>query len=331
MKIAFYDTKPYDLVWFEPLFKEYGYYVKFFDNKLNEDTVVLAKGFDAVCVFVNDTVSAKVIESLVDNGVGLIALRCSGYNNVDLNAANDKINIVRVPNYSPTAVAEHAAALLLSVNRKTYRAYYRTRDKNFSINGLIGIDLRGKTIGVVGTGRIGKVFVNIARGFGMRVIAYDVYPSDEDDIEYVSLDELFRQSDIISLHCPLTKDNYHIIGSDNISKMKDGVIIINTSRGGLINTAALIEGLKSQKIGGAGLDVYEEEEHFFFEDFSNEIIDDDELTALLSFPNVLVTAHQAFFTKEAMEAIAKITLENIHAFKSGLELVNRVSYTDSKG
>ena len=324
MKIALFDTKPYDLVWFEVLAKEYGYEIKYFEDKLTMDTVILTSGFDAVCVFVNDSVTAQVIDKLVDNGVKLIALRCSGYNNVDLVATKGRISVVRVPNYSPTAVAEHAAALLLSVNRKTYRAYYRTRDNNFSINGLIGIDLRGKTIGVIGTGRIGRVFIKIAQGLGMRVIAHDPYPVADANFEYVSLDEIFKQSDVISLHCPLTEENYHLIGYDNIEKMKNGVIIINTSRGSLINTAALIEGLKSQKIGGAGLDVYEEEEHFFFEDFSNEIIDDDELARLLSFPNVLVTAHQAFFTKEAMEAIAKITFENIHAFETGKELENEV-------
>ena len=331
MKIAFFDTKPYDLVWFEPLTEEYGYEIKYFEDKLTIDTVILTSGFDVVCVFVNDSVTAQVIDKLVSNGVRLIALRCSGYNNVDMAAAKGKISVVRVPNYSPTAVAEHAAALLLSVNRKTYRAYYRTRDNNFSINGLIGIDLRGKTVGVVGTGRIGRVFIKIAQGFGMRVIAYDPYPFADADFEYVSLDEILSQSDVISLHCPLTEENYHIIGHENIAKMKNGVIILNTSRGSLVNTVALIEGLKSQKIGGAGLDVYEEEEHFFFEDLSNEIIDDDELARLLSFPNVLVTAHQAFFTEEAMEAIAKVTFENIRAFESGKELENEVCSRCSMG
>ena len=324
MKIAFFDAKPYDLIWFEALSTEYDYEIKYFEDKLNIDTAVLTSGFDAVCVFVNDSLTAPVIQILIDNGVRLIALRCAGYNNVDLEAAKDKIDVVRVPGYSPAAVAEHAAALLLTINRKTHRAYNRTRDNNFNINGLIGFDLRGKTMGVIGTGRIGRIFVEIALGFGMRVIAYDPFPSEDEGFEYLSIDEVFEQSDVISLHCPLTPETRYIIGTESIEKMKDGVIIINTSRGALIDTSALIEGLKSKKIGAAGLDVYEEEEHFFFEDFSNEIIDDDELTMLLSFPNVIVTSHQAFFTHEAMRSIAEVTLENIRAFESGEELVNRV-------
>ena len=324
MKIAFFDAKPYDKIWFDALSKEYGYEIKYFEDKLNTDTVALSSGFDVVCVFVNDSLTAQVIQMLVDNGVGLIALRCAGFNNVDLAAAKNKIDVVRVPSYSPAAVAEHTAALLLSVNRKTHRAYARTRDNNFNINGLIGFDLRGKTIGVIGTGRIGRVFIEIARGFGMRVIASDPYPAESDGFEYVSPDEIFKMSDIISLHCPLTKETRYIIGNESIEKMKDGVLIINTSRGALIDTKALIEGLKSKKIGGAGLDVYEEEEHFFFEDFSNEIIDDDDLALLLSFPNVIVTSHQAFFTHDAMKAIAETTLENIRAFESGEEQANKI-------
>lgn len=324
MKIAFYDTKPYDRIWFDPLAKDYGYEIKYFEYKLNTDTAVLAAGYDAVCVFVNDTVSSEVVDILQNGGTRLLALRCAGYNNVDLTATKDRLRVVRVPSYSPAAVAEHAAALLLSVNRKTHRAYTRTRDNNFSINGLMGIDLRDKTVGVIGTGRIGRIFVDIARGFGMRVIAYDVYPVKDCGIDYVNLDELFAQSDVISLHCPLTRETWHLIDGESIAKMRDGVIIINTSRGALIDTEALLGGLKTRKIGGAGLDVYEEEEQYFFEDLSNEIIADDELALLLSLPNVLVTSHQAFFTREAMEAIAKVTMENIRNFENGNELENEI-------
>ncbi|MBQ2676975.1 MAG: 2-hydroxyacid dehydrogenase [Clostridia bacterium] len=326
MKIAFYDTKPYDKIWFEPLAKEYDYKIKYFDYKLNSDTAVLSKGYDAVCVFVNDTVDKETIDILCENGVKIIALRCAGYNNVDLKAAKGRIKIVRVPAYSPAAVAEHAAALLLTVNRKTHRAYIRTKDSNFNINGLLGVDLKGKTAGIIGTGQIGRMFVDICRGFHMDVVAYDPYPAKDSDIEYVSLDRLFEKSDIISLHCPLTKETHHIINSDSIEKMRDNVIIINTSRGRLIDSAALIDGLKSKKIGGAGLDVYEEESEYFFEDFSNEIIKDDELARLLSFPNVVMTSHQGFFTREAMQAIAMVTIENLWSFDNGKSLENEVCY-----
>ena len=327
MKIAFYDTKPYDRIWFEPLSEEYGYTLKFYDHKLNADTAVLAGGYDAVCVFVNDTADARVVELLCSQGVGLIALRCAGYNNVDLKAAAGRIKVARVPNYSPAAVAEHAAALLLSVNRRTHRAYTRTRDNNFSINGLMGVDLRDKTAGIIGTGRIGQLFVKILQGFGMRVVAYDARPDDKLNVEYVSLEELYTSSDVISLHCPLTSDTYHIINRNRVEQMKEGVILINTSRGALVDTDALLEGLKTRKIGGAGLDVYEEEEDFFFEDLSNEIIVDDELARLLSFPNVLVTSHQAFFTREAMQAIAMVTMENLYAFSNGKPLKNEIAYS----
>jgi len=327
MKIAFYDTKPYDRIWFEPLSEEYGYTLKFYDHKLNADTAVLAGGYDAVCVFVNDTADARVVELLCSQGVGLIALRCAGYNNVDLKAAAGRIKVARVPNYSPAAVAEHAAALLLSVNRRTHRAYTRTRDNNFSINGLMGVDLRDKTAGIIGTGRIGQLFVKILQGFGMRVVAYDARPDDKLNVEYVSLEELYTSSDVISLHCPLTSGTYHIINRNRVEQMKEGVILINTSRGALVDTDALLEGLKSRKIGGAGLDVYEEEEDFFFEDLSNEIIVDDELARLLSFPNVLVTSHQAFFTREAMQAIAMVTMENLYAFSNGKPLKNEIAYS----
>ncbi len=285
---------------------------------------MLAKGCDAVCVFVNDTVNAEVIDTLCSLGVKLIALRCSGYNNVDFSAASGKITVVRVPYYSPAAVAEHAMALLLTVNRKIHKAYIRTKDNNFNINGLLGFDLSGKTAGVIGTGQIGQLFINICHGFNMNVIAYDAYPKKDSDIEYVSKDELFARSNVISLHCPLNKDTHHIINDDSIAKMQDQTFIINTSRGALIDTTALIEGLKQGRVGGAGLDVYEEESEYFFEDYSNEIVKDDELARLLAFPNVIMTSHQGFFTKEAMRAIATVTIDNFNRFEQG-EIVNEVN------
>lgn len=328
MKIAFFDTKPYDKIWFEPMIEQYGYKVKFFEHKLNPDTAVLTNGFDAVCIFVNDTANSEVLNILNKNGIKLIALRCAGYNNVDFKALGN-IKVVRVPAYSPSAVAEFAAALLLSVNRKTHKAYIRTRDFNFNINGLLGFDLAGKTAGIIGTGKIGQMFIDICKGFKMKVIAYDPYPNKNLDVSYVSLDELFEKSNIISLHCPLTKDSYHIINADSISKMQDNVFIVNTSRGALIDTTALIDGLKSKKIGGAGLDVYEEESDVFFEDKSNEIIEDDELMHLLSFPNVVMASHQGFFTREAMQQIAMVTMENIANFIQG-KITNEVYLQDGK-
>jgi D-lactate dehydrogenase len=324
MNIAFFDTKPYDKIWFDSLAKEYGYRIKYYDHKLTMDTAVLAGGHDVVCVFANDTVNAEVIEILHKHSVKLIALRCAGYNNVDIAAARDKLRVVRVPSYSPTAVAEHAMALLLTLNRKTHRAYARTRDNNFAINGLMGMDLRDKTMGIIGTGQIGKVLAQISTGFGMRVLANDPYPDTASGLAYVTPEELFTLSDVISLHCPLTKDTYHLIGGEAIGKMKDGVILLNTSRGALVDTEALLGGLISRKIGGAGLDVYEEESDYFFEDKSSDIIQDEELARLLSLPNVLVTSHQAFFTKEAMQAIAMVTMENIYAAETGAELTNEV-------
>jgi len=324
MKIAFFDTKPYDTIWFEPLSKEYGYQIRYYDYRLNSDTAVLAEGYDVVCVFVNDKVCAKTIQTLKKCGVKMIALRCAGYNNVDISAAAEaRLPVVRVPNYSPSAVAEHAAALLLAVNRKTHRAYYRIRDNNFSINGLMGFDLNGKTAGIIGTGQIGTIFARIAAGFGMRVLAYDPFPKDQ-PLEFVPLDQLITSSDIISLHCPLTPDTFHIINKQRVRQMKKGVVIINTSRGALIDTEALLEGLIDGHIGGAGLDVYEEESDYFFEDKSGEIIRDEELSRLLTLPNVLVTSHQAFFTREAMQAIAMVTLENICALEQGRPLENLV-------
>jgi len=330
MKIAFFDTKPYDKIWFEPLSEQYGYPIKFFEYKLGPDTSVLAKGYNVVCAFVNDTIDAQTVDTLHQNGVHLLALRCAGYNNVDFKACYKKLHVVRVPGYSPAAVAEHAAALLLSVNRKIHRAYARTRDNNFSISGLMGIDLSGKTAGVIGTGKIGRLFIDICKGFHMDVIAYDPYPLPDSDIQYVSLEELLSLSDVISLHCPLTPDTQHIINEESLSRMKENALIINTSRGGLIKTSALVEALKNKKVGGAGLDVYEEESEYFFEDLSAEIMPDDELSRLLSFPNVVLTSHQGFFTREAMEAIASITMENIHAYDTDESLDNEICYQCGK-
>jgi D-lactate dehydrogenase len=329
-KVAFFDTKPYDREFFEKENSHFNFDIKFFNNHLNSDTAVLTKGFDAVCAFVNDDLSKKVVDSLFTNGVKLIAMRCAGYNNVDLRAVYGKIHVVRVPTYSPYAVAEHTVALILALNRKTHRAYYRIRDYNFTISGLLGFDMHGKTIGVIGTGQIGKVLVRIMKGFGMQVLAYDLLPdkkfSAEMGLEYVDLNQLYRESDIISLHCPLTPENLHMIDKGAISKMKDGVTIINTGRGKLINTKDLIAGLKSGKISAAGLDVYEEETDYFFEDFSSNVIDDDVLARLLTFPNVLITSHQGFFTKEALQNITKITLTNIYDFLKSGKSKNEICY-----
>lgn len=324
-KIAFFDAKPYDKIWFEKLNNNYNFNILYFENKLNESTAILARNCDAVIAFVNDEINECTINRLYDCGIKIIAMRSAGYNNVDIKAAKGKIKIVRVPEYSPYAVAEHTMALLLSLNRKIHRAYSRTRDRNFSINGLIGFDLHGKTIGVIGTGKIGKTFIEICKGFGMKILAYDPYPAKDLKVEYVTLSELFEKSDVISLHCPLTKDTYHIVDDKSISLMKKDVYIVNTSRGALIDTEALLDALKSGKVGAAALDVYEEESDFFFEDLSNSIINDDTLTVLTSLPNVLITSHQAFFTNEALEKIAKITLENIKSFFDEKPLENEVN------
>lgn len=328
--IAFFDTKPYDRVWFDRLKDKYGFEFKYFESKLNSDTAVMCAGLDGVVAFVNDVIDEKTINILSEQGIRILALRCAGYNNVDFKAAYGKIHVVRVPAYSPHAVAEHAMALLLTLNRKIHRAYIRTRDFNFSINGLTGFDLYGKTMGVVGAGKIGRVFVDICKGFGMKVIAYDPFPTKDSGIDYVELEELFRQSDIISLHAPLTKETYHIINQDSIAMMKDGVIIINTSRGALIDSEALLEAIKNGKIGGAGLDVYEEESDIFFEDYSNAIIQDDVLARLISMPNVIVTSHQAFLTDEALKNIAETTLENLRQFFDGEDLTNEICYQCAK-
>ena len=314
IKVAFFDTKEYDKASFEPYGESGDIKFKFLETKLTEDTVELAKGYDVVCVFVNDTVNSDVIDKLYEYGVKMVALRCAGYNNVDLSRAYGKIHVVHVPAYSPYAVAEHAAALLLTSIRRIHKAYIRTRDFNFSLNGMTGFDLYGKTVGVVGTGKIGRIFINICKGFGMNVIAYDKFPAKDSGIEYVSLDELFEKSDIISLHCPLTEETTHLINYENIKKMKKGVVILNTSRGALINAEALLDGIKSRKIGAACLDVYEEEADIFFEDRSGHILNDELLSRLISMPNVIVTSHQAFLTKEALSNIAETTVKNIHSF-----------------
>lgn len=321
--LAFFDTKPYDRLWFDRLKGGCGVEFKYFENKLNADTAVMARGCEGIVAFVSDIIDAETINILYESGIRLIALRCAGYNNVDLRAAAGKITVVRVPHYSPHAIAEHAIGMILCLNRKLHRAYIRTKDFNFSLNGLTGFDLYGKTVGVIGTGKIGEAFIDICKGFGMKILAQDPYPNVE-DVLYTDTDTVCREADIISLHCLLTRDTYHIINADTISKMKDGVYILNTSRGALIDSEALVEGLKSKKIGGAALDVYEEEADIFFEDYSDKIILDDLLTILLAMPNVLITSHQAFLTEEALRAIATVTLENIKTFFDGEVPVNEV-------
>jgi D-lactate dehydrogenase len=328
LKVVFFDAKPYDDDFFSKANKKIGFNIRYYKEHLNVNNVMLTKGADVVCIFVNAVVDAEVIDELVKNDVKLIALRCAGFNNVDLKAAKDRIKIVRVPAYSPYAVAEHTLALMLTLNRKTHKAYNRTRDGNFALSGLLGFDMHGKTAGIIGTGKIAKILIKILRSMGLNVLAYDIYPDNEfaekEGVEYTTLKEIYKKSDIISLHCPLNADTEYIINIDSISQMKDGVMIINTGRGKLINTQALIMGLKTKKIGFAGLDVYEEEANYFFEDRSSKVMDDDILARLLSFNNVVVTSHQAFFTKEALANIAEITLQNIQDFELGKELLNEV-------
>ena len=328
-KIAFFDTKPYDRASFDEVNEKYGFEILYHKGQLNRNNVVLTQGMDAICIFVHDTADTAIIEQMAGYGVKLIALRAAGYNNVDLAAAKDKLKVVRVPADSPYAVAEHAVALMLALNRKIHRAYWRTRDGNFALHGLMGFDMNGKTAGIIGTGKIARILIRILQGFGMKVVAYDLYPDEkyarEVGISYVSLDGLYAQADMISLHVPLTDQTKNMIDAQSIAKMKEGTIIINTSRGQLIHTNALIEGLKSKKIAAAGLDVYEEEEGYFYEDQSDKIIDDDVLARLLSFNNVIVTSHQGFFTREAMHNIAETTLQNIQDFIDGKTLVNEVS------
>ena len=328
-KIAFFDTRSYDKEAFTKENETFGHEIDFFDFKLNEKTALTAKGFDAVCVFVNDVVNADVISILKNCGIKIILLRCAGFNNVDLAAAEKAgIQVVRVPAYSPHAVAEHGAALLLSLTRHIPQAYLRTKTVNFNIEGLTGRDLFGLTAGVFGTGKIGQCMADILKGFGMKVICYDPFPNEkwakEKGFSYVDIDTIFKESDVLSFHCPLTDETYHIVNHDNMKKMKSDAVIINTGRGALIDTKALVHALKHKHIGGAALDVYEEESAFFFKDCSAEIIADDVLARLLTFPNVLITGHQAFLTTTALSNIAEVTLNNFSSFLSGKELVNKV-------
>ena len=326
MKISFFDAKEYDRQSFEASNASGEFDIRFLETRLTPDTYKLAEGSDVVCAFVNDDINSFVIDKLYEMGIKLIALRCAGYNNVDVQYAYGKVHVVRVPAYSPYAVAEHAMALLLTSIRRIHKAYIRTKDFNFSLEGMTGFDLHGKTVGVIGTGKIGRIFIDICRGFGMNVIAYDKFPAKDSGIEYVSLEELWGRSDIISLHCPLTDENRHMINSSTISQMKKGVVLINTSRGALIDTEALVEGIKDRKIGAACLDVYEEESNIFFHDYSNHIVNDDVLARLISMPNVIVTSHQAFLTREALANIADTTLANIREFFGSDRCVNEVCY-----
>ncbi len=330
MRIAFFDTKPYDKPSFEKCGNMHGVSFKFLEAKLNEDTVDLARGCDGVCVFVNDTVNAAVIDRLSELGIPLVALRCAGFNNVDVRHAFGKVHVLRVPAYSPYAVAEHTMALLLTSIRRIHKAYIRTRDFNFSLGGFTGFDLHGKTVGVVGTGRIGRVFIDICRGFGMEVLAYDKYPANDPSIHYVSMDELLQKSDIISLHCPLTEETYHLVDEAALDKCKKGVVLLNTSRGALVDAEALLAGIKSRKVGAACLDVYEEESDVFFEDNSGHIMEDDVLARLISMPNVIVTSHQAFLTEEALANIAETTIQNIVTFAKEGSCDNEICYRCGK-
>ncbi len=329
MNVAFFDTKPYDIPTFQKEAESNDISIKFYEAKLNEDTVELARGADAVCLFVNDILNAAVIDRLYDLGVRAAVLRCAGFNQVDLAHAEGKLSVYRVPAYSPYAVAEHTMALLLTSIRRIHKAYIRTRDFNFSLAGLTGFDLYGKTVGVIGTGRIGRVFIDICRGFGMKILAYDKYPQKElieNGVKYIALKELLEASDIISLHCPLTEETYHLIDGDALKHCRRGVIILNTSRGALVDAEALLCAIKARQVGAACLDVYEEEGDFFFRDFSGHILDDDILARLISMPNVIVTSHQAFLTEEALASIAQITIENLLAFQNDTPCENRLCH-----
>lgn len=328
IKAIFYDVKEYDKEFFRKYGKDYNIEMKFLKEKLNEETVDLSKGYEVVCAFTNDTINKNVIDVMSENGVKLLAMRCAGFNNVSLKDINDRFKVVRVPAYSPYAIAEYTVGMILALNRKIHKAYVRTREGNFSINGFMGFDLYKKTVGIIGAGKIAQILIKILKGFGTKVIAYDPYPNEkvakELGFEFVDLDTLYKESDIISLNCPLTKETKYIINRESMNKMKDGVMIVNTGRGMLIDSIDLIEALKDKKIGSAALDVYEEEEEYFFEDMSNKVIEDDILGRLLSFHNVLITSHQAYFTEEAVEAITKTTLDNIKDFAEGKELINEV-------
>ena len=315
-KLAFFDAKEYDKNSFDIYARQNDIEIKYYEPRLTIDTVSLAKGYDAVCVFVNDIVNKEVVEKLKEYGIKVILLRCAGFNNVDTKACYGDIHVYRVPAYSPYSVAEHTMALLLTSIRRIHKAYNRTREFNFSLNGLTGFNLYGKTVGIIGTGKIGRIFADICNGFGMNVICYDKFPNKDSGLKYVSLEELFKESDIISLHCPLTDDTKYIINKDSMDLMKKGVVIVNTSRGALINTEDLIEKIKSKKVGAACLDVYEEEGDIFFQDYSGHIVQDDQLARLISMPNVIVTSHQAFLTTEALDNIAKTSIDNLINFNT---------------
>ncbi len=334
MKISFFDTKNYDREAFDAAAQQHGIKIKYYETKLNEDTVFLAKGSDAVCVFVNDTINRAVIDALDEMGIEILLLRCAGFNNVDMKYAHGKIHVLRVPAYSPYAVAEHAIALLLTSIRRIHKAYIRSRDFNFSLSGLTGFDLHGKTVGVVGTGKIGKVFTDICKGFGMNILAYDKFPDHtlekDGKVKYTTLEQIWKNSDIISLHCPLTEETHHLINENVLSLCKKGVVIINTSRGALVDAEALLEGIKSRKVGAACLDVYEEESDLFFEDNSGHILEDDTLARLISMPNVIVTSHQAFLTEEALKNIAATTVENLISFTKNGQCPNEVCFRNGE-
>lgn len=321
MKIAMFSTKGYDRAFFDRVRADFGHEIHYFESRLTPETVPLVEGFEGVCVFVNDQVDGEVLKGLEERGVKLVALRCAGFNQVDLERAEELgVTIVRVPAYSPYAVAEHTLALVLALNRQIHRAYNRVREGNFALDGLLGFDMHKKTVGIVGTGQIGRVFASLLSGFGCELLAYDPYPNQaavELGVKYVELSELFARSHIISLHCPLTPETHHLIDAQAIEQMRKGVMIVNTSRGAIIDTRVVIEGLKSEKIGSLALDVYEEEADLFFEDLSDRVIQDDIFARLLTFPNVLITGHQGFFTSEALENIAATTLANISAFETG--------------
>ena len=329
-KVLFYDIKSYDKELFKKFGKDYNIEMKFLKGKLNEESADLTKGYEIVCAFANDTINKEVIDILAENGVKLLAMRCAGYNNISLKDIQGRFKVVRVPAYSPYSIAEYTMGMILALNRKIHKAYVRTREGNFSISGLMGFDLNGKTAGIIGAGKIAQILIKILKGFGMRVIAYDPYPNYEKakelGFEFVDLDTLYKESDIISLNCPLTKETQYMINRNSMAKMKDGVMIVNTGRGMLIDSADLIEALKDKKVGAAALDVYEEEAEYFFEDLSDKVIEDDILGRLLSFHNVLITSHQAYFTQEAVEAITKTTLNNIQDFIDGKPLVNEVKF-----
>ncbi len=329
MKITFFSTKPYDKEFFKKENEKFGFELEFYETHLGPHIANVIDNTDVVCVFVNDKVNAEVIKELATKKIKVIALRCAGFNNVDLEAAKAYgIKVCRVPAYSPEAVAEHAVAMLLTLNRKTHKAYNRVREQNFSLNGLLGFDIHGKTVGVIGTGNIGRTFAKIMMGFGCKIIAFDVIANRDLEamgVTFLPLIDIFNQSDIISLHCPLTEQTHHIINKESLAMMKKGVTIINTSRGGLIDTKAAIDALKLKQLGYLGIDVYEQEDKLFFRDLSNNIIEDDTIQRLMSFPNVLVTAHQAFFTEEALQQISAVTLDNVWNLLNNKNLTNKAA------